>query len=107
MRFSELNGPSMPEGARATEEMAEYKYEPDKISILGTLGKLAVRSQIYQALLEASASEHAARMVAMKNATENGNELVGDLKFTFNQLRQQGITQEIAEISAGRIALAH
>lgn len=84
----------------------DFKYEPDTKSILETLGKLAVRSQIYQAMLEASASEHSARMVAMKNATENGKELVGDLQFTFNQLRQQGITQEIAEISAGRIALA-
>jgi len=85
---------------------SDFKYEPDTKSILETLGKLAVRSQIYQAMLEASASEHSARMVAMKNATENGKELVGDLQFTFNQLRQQGITQEIAEISAGRIALA-
>lgn len=90
-----------------SRSMAGYKYEPDKMSILGTLGRLAVRSQIYQALLEASASEHAARMVAMKSATENGNELVSDLRFTFNQLRQQGITQEIAEISAGRIALGN
>ena len=52
------------------------------------------------------ASEHAARMVAMKNATENGNQLVTDLTFAFNQLRQGAITQEIAEISAGRIALS-
>ena len=89
----------------STDKATDYKYEPDKMSILRTLGRLAVRSQIYQALLEASASEHAARMVAMKNATENGNELVGDLKFSFNKLRQQSITQEIAEISAGRIAL--
>ncbi len=87
-------------------DVTQYKYEPDRKSILQMLGRLAVRSQIYQALLEAAASEHAARMVAMKNATENGNELVSDLKFSFNKLRQQSITQEIAEISAGRIALA-
>ncbi len=85
----------------------DYKYEPDIISILETLGKLAVNSQIYQALLDASASEHAARMVAMKNATENGNQLVQELKFAYNQLRQGAITQEIAEISAGRIALGN
>lgn len=85
----------------------EFKYEPNAFSILETLGKLAVNSQIYQALLDASASEHAARMVAMKNATENGNQLVQDLKFAYNQLRQGAITQEIAEISAGRIALGN
>ena len=84
-----------------------FIYEPDAFSILETLGKLAVNSQIYQALLDASASEHAARMVAMKNATENGNQLVQDLKFAYNQLRQGAITQEIAEISAGRIALGN
>lgn len=83
----------------------DFLYEPNKTELLRTLGRLAVRSQIYQALLEATASEHAARMVAMKNATENGNQLVTDLTFTFNQLRQQAITQEIAEISAGRAAL--
>lgn len=85
--------------------ISDFIYEPNKSELLNTLGRLAVRSQIYQALLEADASEHAARMVAMKNATENGNQLVTDLTFTFNQLRQQAITQEIAEISAGRAAL--
>jgi len=97
---------SLRDGRDDTKDSVEYKFEPDKMSILETLGRLAVRSQIYQALLEASASEHAARMVAMKNATESGNELVDDLQFSFNKLRQQSITQEIAEISAGRIALA-
>lgn len=83
----------------------EFKYEPDRLTLLMTLGRIAVRSQIYQALLESSASEHAARMVAMKNATENGNELVTDLKFTYNQLRQQNITRELSEIAAGAAAI--
>ncbi len=86
--------------------LQQYIFEPNKYALLHTLGLLAVRAQIYQAMLEASASEHAARMVAMKNATENGNQLVTDLTFAFNQVRQGAITQEIAEISAGRIALS-
>ncbi|HOE74656.1 MAG TPA: ATP synthase F1 subunit gamma [bacterium] len=86
--------------------LEQYIFEPNKYALLDTLALLAVRAQIYQAMLEASASEHAARMVAMKNATENGNQLVTDLTFAFNQVRQGAITQEIAEISAGRIALS-
>jgi len=86
-------------------KLLDFKYEPDQYTLLEVLGRLAVRSQIYQALLEANASEHAARMVAMKNATENGKELVDDLKFTFNQLRQQNITRELSEIAAGAAAI--
>jgi F-type H+-transporting ATPase subunit gamma len=90
---------------QATEDLLDFKYEPDQYTLLETLGRLAIRGQIYQALLEAEASEHAARMVAMKNATENGNELVGDLQFTYNQLRQQNITRELSEIAAGAAAI--
>ena len=87
------------------KKLLDFKYEPNRNALLEVLGRLAVRSQIYQALLEAAASEHAARMVAMKNATENGKELVDDLKFTFNQLRQQNITRELSEIAAGAAAI--
>ncbi len=90
----------------AIKKLLAFKYEPNQNMLLEALGRLAVRSQIYQAMLEAAASEHAARMVAMKNATENGKELVDDLKFTYNQLRQQNITQELSEIAAGAAAIS-
>lgn len=89
----------------AEEDTSEYIFEPDRIALLYNLGRQIIISQIYQTLLESSASEHSARMVAMKNATDNGNQLVTDLTFAYNKLRQQSITNEIAEISAGRIAL--
>jgi F-type H+-transporting ATPase subunit gamma len=56
--------------------------------------------EIYQALLDSNASEHSARMLAMHSATENGKELIGSLSLTFNRMRQESITRELAEISA-------
>jgi F-type H+-transporting ATPase subunit gamma len=80
-------------------------FEPDQDRVLEALLPRAVRSQLYQFLLDANASEHAARMLAMKNATDNADELIDDLTLTMNGLRQAGITQEISEISAGAEAL--
>ena len=60
---------------------------------------------VYQAILESSASEHSARMLAMRSASDSAGEMLQDLTFTFNQARQAGITQEIAEISSGKAAL--
>ncbi len=64
-----------------------------------------IELQLYQALLESNASEHSARMLAMRNASDAAKDLMDDLNLTFNQARQAGITREIAEISAGRAAL--
>jgi len=83
----------------------EYVFEPSPEEVLEQLLVRILELQVYQAILESSASEHSARMVAMKNASENANELIDDLTLEFNQIRQAGITREIAEISAGRIAL--
>lgn len=80
-------------------------FEPNRTQVLSGLLPRLVEVQIYQALLESIASEHAARMVAMKNATDAASDLVDDLTLTFNQLRQATITQEIAEISAGKAVL--
>lgn len=91
------------DGKRAGTQ--EYLFEPDPQTVLDKLLPRIVETQIYQALLESSASEHSARMMAMRNATESATEMLDDLKFTFNQARQASITQEIAEISAGRAAL--
>ena len=65
-----------------------------------------IEFQIYQAVVESLASEHAARMVAMRNATQNANDLVKDLKITYNKLRQQVITEEMLDIVGGAEALS-
>lgn len=83
----------------------EYLFEPDAESFLEALLPHYVDMEIYQALLEAAASEHSARMVAMKNATDNATDLVEDLGLTYNRLRQEKITKEILEITAGSLSL--
>ena len=84
---------------------SEYKFEPNIDSILEVLLTSIIKIQLQQTILEATASEHSARMVAMKNATDNASDLIDDLTITYNTLRQAAITQEIAEISAGAEAL--
>lgn len=85
------------------KHMAEQEtlFEPSVTAVLNYVVPRLVEVQIYQAALEAAASEQAARMVAMKNASDNAKDLVEDLTLTFNGARQAGITQELAEISAG------
>jgi len=83
----------------------EYKFEPDINYILDTMLPTIIKIQIHQILLEANASEHSARMIAMKNATDNASDLIDDLTLTYNSLRQAAITKEITEISAGAEAL--
>jgi len=83
----------------------EYKFEPNIREVLDKMLPRLVETQIYQAILESAASEHSARMVAMKNASDSATEMIDDLTFTFNQARQAGITKEILEISSGKIAL--
>lgn len=79
----------------------EYIFEPSPDSVLEVLLPRLCEMQIYQAVLEANASEHSARMIAMKNATDAAGDIITDLRLTFNQARQAAITREIAEISAG------
>lgn len=80
-------------------------FEPTREGVLNHLLPRIMESQVYQAILESDASEHSARMVMMKNATESAGDLIDDLTLTFNQLRQNKITTELSEITAGRIAL--
>jgi F-type H+-transporting ATPase subunit gamma len=91
-------------GAKMT---GEYTFEPDPRTVLDALLPRIAEAQLYQAVLESLASEHSARMLAMKNATDAAADMIDDLRLTFNQGRQAAITQEIAEISAGRAALAN
>ncbi len=82
-----------------------YIFEPQGQKLLEIIVPKIVETQIFQAVLESVASEHSARMVAMRNATDAANDMVDDLKFTFNKIRQASITREISEISAGKAAL--
>lgn len=84
----------------------EYLIEPDPRSVLDELLPRFTELQVYQAILEALASEHSARMVAMRNATENAEELVEDLTLSYNKARQEAITKEIVDIAGGAEALA-
>jgi F-type H+-transporting ATPase subunit gamma len=85
-----------PPGAKA---LVEYEPEPDKL--LGRLVPDYVEISIYRALLESTASEHGARMTAMRNASQNAGELIADLTLEMNRARQAEITQEILEVVAG------
>ena len=85
---------------------AAYIYEPGQMEILDQIVPRFTALQVYQALLESIASEHAARMVAMKNATDNASELAGALTLEYNKVRQQGITNEMLDIAGGAEALA-
>ncbi|MCL4302235.1 MAG: ATP synthase F1 subunit gamma [Anaerolineae bacterium] len=93
-------------GQEATMSTAEYLYEPDPNTLLDTILPRFTELQIYQAFLEARASEESARMVAMRNATENANELIGDLTLIYNKARQDAITKEMLDIAGGAEALA-
>jgi F-type H+-transporting ATPase subunit gamma len=86
-------------------EITEYIYEPDAPTILDEILPRFIELQVYQAILEGQASEHAARMVAMRNATENAEELVRDLTLDYNKARQRSITREILDIAGGAEAL--
>ena len=73
--------------------------------VLGALLPHYLNFQVYQILLEAKASEHSARMVAMKNATDNANQLIKDLTIEYNKLRQANITKELLEIASAQMAM--
>ena len=83
-----------------------YLLEGDINKLLEMLAEKLVRMQIYQMILESSASEQSARMVAMKNANEAAGEMIDDLTLVFNKARQAGITREISEISAGMASVS-
>jgi len=84
---------------------AAYIYEPDPVKILDEIIPRFTALQVYEAVLEAQASEHAARMVAMQSATENANELADFLQLAYNKARQQMITSEMLDIAGGAEAL--
>ena len=83
----------------------EYLFEPGPEVVFGELLPHYVNFQVYQVLLEAKASEHSARMVAMKNATDNAKQLIKDLTLEYNKLRQTNITKELLEITTAQMAM--
>lgn len=83
----------------------EFKFEPNPDEVLETILPHYIEMEVYQVLLEAAASEHSARMVAMKNASDNAAELVDELTLIYNQARQEAITNEILDISTASVAL--
>ncbi|MEY3079720.1 MAG: hypothetical protein RL086_880 [Bacteroidota bacterium] len=85
---------------------ADYIFEPDKGSLLTFLIPSILKSQFQKCVLDTNASEHGARMTAMDKATDNANELLRDLKISYNKARQESITKEILEIVGGASALA-
>jgi len=85
---------------------AAYEYEPDMREILDEIIPRFTALQVYQAILESQASEHAARMVAMHNATDNARDLAGAYELQYNKMRQQTITNDILDIVGGAEALA-
>ena len=83
----------------------DYLYEPDAETLLEGLLTRYIESQVYQAVVENGACEQAARMIAMKNATDNAGDLIDDLELVYNKARQAAITQELSEIVSGAAAV--
>jgi F-type H+-transporting ATPase subunit gamma len=83
----------------------DYIYEPDAAAVINELVLRYVEALVFQALAENMASEHSARMVAMKAATDNAGNLIGELKLIYNRTRQAAITKELSEIVAGAAAV--
>jgi len=93
------------EGAAEPGRHTEYIYEPSPQEVLAQLLPRFIEMQLYHALLESIASEQSARMVAMRNATDNANDLIEELTLTRNKLRQEMITEELMDITGGAAAL--
>ncbi len=96
--------PVVPETGQVSKN-GDFEYEPDPEGVLGSLLPRFVEMQIYHAILESIASEQSARMVAMRNATENAGDLIQHLTLMYNKARQEAITTELLDIAGGTAAL--
>lgn len=86
-------------------DIPDYTFEPDAATVFQTVLPQYVNGTVYQMVLEARASEHSSRMVAMKNATDNAKQMLKDLSLEYNKLRQAAITNELLEITTAKMAL--
>jgi F-type H+-transporting ATPase subunit gamma len=98
--------PLLPDENSKLKHHWDYIYEPDAEYLLKGLLTRFIESQVYQAVVENAAAEQAARMIAMKSATDNAGELINSLKLIYNKARQAAITQEISEIVGGAAAVS-
>jgi F-type H+-transporting ATPase subunit gamma len=97
--------PLLPEQDEKMAHHWDYLYEPDAQDLLDGLLTRYIESQVYQGVVENNACEQAARMIAMKNATDNAGELIDELQLIYNKARQAAITQELSEIVGGAAAV--
>lgn len=97
--------PLLPDEDEKLKHAWDYLYEPDAEALLEGLLTRYIESQVYQAVVENGACEQAARMLAMKNATDNAGDLIDDLQMAYNKARQAAITQELSEIVSGAAAV--
>jgi len=95
----------MAEGAKEVDPMLGYIFEPNAAGVLDSMLPYYVSYEVFQMILDARASEHSARMVAMKNATDNANQFIKDLTLEYNKMRQASITTELLEIATAQMAL--
>jgi F-type H+-transporting ATPase subunit gamma len=100
---ADVKGESL--GQALEKNSTEYLFEPGADAVLGNLLPHYLNFQVYQFLLEAKASEHSARMVAMKSATDNAKQMIKDLTLEYNKLRQANITRELLEITSASMAM--
>ncbi|MBU6409634.1 MAG: ATP synthase F1 subunit gamma [Verrucomicrobia bacterium] len=101
-----VNPPDQPLPAAGQPRTDVFEFEPDEKSVLSALLPHSLTFRVHQILLEARASEHSARMVAMKNASDNAQQLIKDLTLEFNKLRQSNITRELLEITTAQMAVS-
>ena len=97
--------PLEPEASDAYQHRWDYLYEPDARQLIEGLVTRFIEAQVYQSVVENAACEQAAKMIAMKNATENASKVIEELTLIYNNARQAAITQEIAEIVGGAAAV--
>ena len=90
----------------STKQKTDYVFEPDYQSVMAMIVEKIAKARVFQMVLESRASEHSARMLAMKNASDAAGEMIDDLTLVFNKARQASITQEISEISAGMASVS-
>jgi len=100
-----LAGAAGETASAAGNEVLQHQFEPGAEQVLGAMLPHYLNYLVYQVLLEAKASEHSSRMVAMKNATDNAKQLIKDLSLEYNKLRQANITKELLEITTAQMAL--
>jgi F-type H+-transporting ATPase subunit gamma len=106
LAFRKTRTGAQPDEPASADPMLGYIFEPSSHDVLDFMLPYYVQYQVYQMVLDARASEHSSRMVAMKNATDNANQFIKDLTLEYNKMRQASITTELLEIATAQMALS-